>query len=72
MLIQSYPAFAIAGTGNADYTSGGTVVSTDDKKNFAEIAFTPPGALLVYLLWHLQVWGLGLMGSDFNSKFNRF
>ncbi len=40
--LVTWPAFALPGTGSAAYTSGGTVVATDDTKNFSEITFAPP------------------------------
>jgi len=38
MVVASWPGVAIAGTGNGTYTSGGTIVATDDTRNFAEIS----------------------------------
>jgi hypothetical protein len=35
--ITAFPGVAVAGTGNGTYTSGGTLLSTEDKTNFAEI-----------------------------------
>jgi hypothetical protein len=44
MAIQTMPGFAVAGTGNGTYSNAtlGTMVSTDDKKNFAEISYSEP------------------------------
>jgi hypothetical protein len=42
LVITTFPAFAVAGTGNGDWTSGGTFVSTDNDRNFAEIVYAPP------------------------------
>jgi len=36
--VSAYPAISIPGTGNANWTSAGTVVSTEENKNFAEIS----------------------------------
>ena len=35
------PSFTIVGTGNGAYSSGGTIVATDDTRNFSEISFSP-------------------------------
>lgn len=44
MAIMAVPGIAIAGTGNGAWTgtTQGTVISTEDTKNFSEIAFTEP------------------------------
>jgi hypothetical protein len=42
MTIISFPAFAVPGTGNGTYQSGGTVVATDETKNFMQLHFDPP------------------------------
>lgn len=44
MAVVAEPGFSIAGTGNGNYTgeTTGTVVATDDTKNFAEIQYSPP------------------------------
>jgi len=43
MAVQSEPGFSISGTGSGNWAgeTTGTVVATDNTKNFAEIAFTP-------------------------------
>jgi hypothetical protein len=43
-MIQSWPGVAIPVTGNGAYTSGGSIFSTEDKRNFAEIQLTPYNA----------------------------
>lgn len=42
MVMEAWAAFALPGSGNGDYTSGGSVVSTDDNTGFREIMFSPP------------------------------
>jgi hypothetical protein len=41
LAVMSFPGLALSGTGNGDYMGGGSVVSTDDLKNFAEFSLTP-------------------------------
>jgi hypothetical protein len=43
LAVQSLPGFAVSGTGTGAYSgaSQGTMVSTDDTKNFAQITFEP-------------------------------
>ncbi len=43
-MIQSWPGIALPVTGNSAYTSGGTIFSTEDKRNFAEIQLFPYNA----------------------------
>jgi hypothetical protein len=46
--IRAYSSVGIGGTGNRAYTSGGTLVSTEDFKNFYEVELAPftPGTAL--------------------------
>jgi hypothetical protein len=46
MGIVADPGIAISGTGNAEWNGKftGTMVSTENRKNFAEIDFQPPPA----------------------------
>jgi hypothetical protein len=41
LAIQAFPGIAVAGTGNGNWTSGGTIWSVDEFKNFAEVHYSP-------------------------------
>jgi hypothetical protein len=46
LAVKVFPSVTISGTGNGAYTSGGTMVSTEDNKNFTEIHLVPYGILM--------------------------
>jgi hypothetical protein len=43
LAVKVFPSLTIAGTGNSNYVSGGTLISAEDNKNFTEVRLIPYG-----------------------------